>query len=221
MERILEPELMEDMAQAKAYSEADFDTQHSKVIDLIDQVFGAAEFSGDILDLGCGPGDVTFRVARRYSKAKIIGIDGSQSMINLAKERQERELLVNNRVNFIQAMIPGFDIPKKSYDLIISTSFLHHLHQPDVLWQTIIDHSSPGTKVFVADLCRAESKSEARLTVNESAKNEPDILKEDFYNSLLAGFTPEEVKKQLIRTGLNNLSVHIDDYIIIHGEMGP
>ena len=220
MERKLEPELMEDMAQAKAYSEADFDTQHSKIIDLIDLVFGAVEFSGEILDLGCGPGDVTFRIAHRFSKAKITGIDGSQAMINLAKVRQESDVQANNRVNFIQAMIPGFDIPQKTYDLIVSTSFLHHLHQPDVLWQTIIDHSSPGTKVFVADLCRAESKSVARQTVNESAKNEPEVLKEDFYNSLLAAFTPEEVENQLFRAGLNNLSVHIDDYIIIHGEMG-
>ncbi|NOR79939.1 MAG: methyltransferase domain-containing protein, partial [Methyloprofundus sp.] len=189
MQRILEPELMEDLAQAKAYSEADFETQHSKIIALIDQVFGAVEFSGEILDLGCGPGDVTFRLAHRFSKAKITGIDGSQAMVSLAKERHERELLVNNRVNFIQSMIPGIDIPRKTYDLIISTSFLHHLHQPDVLWQTIIDHSRPGTKVFVADLCRSESKSAARQTVNASAKNEPDVLKEDFYNSLLAAFT--------------------------------
>jgi len=218
MERILEAELMDDRAQAKAYAEADFDTQHSKVIKLIDQVFGAVEFSGNILDLGCGPGDVTFRMAHRFSKAKITGIDGSQAMISLAKERQERERQVNSRVNFIQAMVPGIDIPNTDYDLIVSTSFLHHLHQPDVLWQTIIKHSRPGTKVFVADLCRAESKSAARQTVNESAKNEPEVLQEDFYNSLLAAFTPEEVENQLIKAGLNTLSVYIDDYIIIHGE---
>ena len=219
MERILEPELMDDMAQAKAYSEANFDTQHSKIIDLIDQVFGAVEFSGEILDLGCGPGDVTFRIAHRFSKAKITGIDGSQAMISLAKKRQEREQLVKNRVNFIQAMVPGVDIPRTNYDLIVSTSFLHHLHQPDVLWQTITEHSRPGTKVFVADLCRAESKSAARQTVNESAKNEPEVLKEDFYNSLLAAFTPQEVENQLFRAGLHNLSVYIDDYIIIQGEV--
>ena len=220
MQRILEPELMEDMAQAKAYSEADFDKQHSKIITLIDLAFGTIEFSGDILDLGCGPGDVTFRIAHRFSKANITGIDGSQAMISLANKRQEDELRVNNRVNFIQAMIPGVEIPNKSYDFIVSTSFLHHLHQPDVLWQTIIKHAGPRTKVFIADLCRPESKSLARKMVNESAKNEPAVLQEDFYNSLLAAFTPKEVEKQLFKAGLNKLSVHINDYIIIHGEVG-
>ena len=219
MQRILEPELMEDMAQAKAYSEADFNTQHSKIIALIDQVFDSTECSGEILDLGCGPGDVTFRIAHRFSKAHITAIDGSSAMICLAKERQEREQLVNSRIKFIQAIVPGIDIPKKTYDLIVSTSFLHHLHQPSALWQTIIEHSRPGTKVFIADLSRAESKSVARQTVNESAKNEPDVLQEDYYNSLLAAFTPEEVENQLFQAGLNNLSVYIDGYIIIHGEM--
>lgn len=220
MKRIPEPELMEDMAQAKAYAEADFDTKHSKIIELIDQVFCEQEFSGNILDLGCGPGDVTFRIAHRFSKAKITGIDGSQAMINLAKQRQEHELLVKNRVNFIQAMIPGIDIPKKNYDLIVSTSFLHHLHQPELLWQTINEYSRSGTKVFVADLSRPESKSAARKIVNESANNEPEALQEDFYNSLLAAFTPKEVENQLIRAGFTKLSVHVDGYIVIHGEVG-
>jgi trans-aconitate methyltransferase len=219
MERILEPELMEDLMQARAYAEADFDAQHSKIIELIDQVFGGVEFSGEILDLGCGPGDVTFRIAGRFPKARITGIDGSAAMITLAKERQKREQAVKNKVNFIQAIVPGANIPKKNYNLIISTSFLHHLHQPDVLWKTIIEHSQPGTMVFVADLCRPESKRMARQIVSENANNEPEILKQDFYNSLLAAFTPKEVEAQLFRTGLKGLSVEVDRYLVIFGEM--
>jgi ubiquinone/menaquinone biosynthesis C-methylase UbiE len=219
MERILEPELMEDLMQAQAYAEADFDAQHSKIIELIDQVFGCFEFSGEILDLGCGPGDVTFRLAHRFPKTRITGIDGSPAMISLAKERKKREIAVKNKVNFIQAMVPGADIPKKNYNLIISTSFLHHLHQPEVLWKTIIELSQPGTKVFVADLCRPESKKLARQIVIEYANNEPEVLKQDFYNSLLAAFTPEEVKGQLSGAELEGLSVEVDRYLVIFGEM--
>lgn len=219
MERILEPELMEDLMQAQAYAEADFDAQHAKIIDLIDQVFVGVEFSGEILDLGCGPGDVTFRIAQRFPKARITGVDGSLAMISLAKKRQEHEKAVKNKVNFIQAMVPGADIPKKKYNLIISTSFLHHLHQPEALWKTIIEHSQPGTKVFVADLCRPESKKLARQIVSEYASNEPEVLKQDFYNSLLAAFTPEEVEGQLSGAELEGLSVEVDRYLVIFGEM--
>lgn len=220
MKRILEPELMEDEAQVKAYSEADFEQSHSKIVQLLDEVFEGIDISGEILDLGCGPGDVTLRIAKRFPKAELTAIDGSQSMLRLAEVRKKRETDVIGRVNFVQAMIPSSNIPRKAYDLIVSTSFLHHLHQPDVLWQTIKDHSKPDTKIFIADLNRPEDISSANWIVNEFAKNEPKVLKEDYYNSLLAAFTPAEVEEQLFNANLKQLSVHVDKYIVVYGKVG-
>ena len=220
MKRIVEPELMEEATQVKAYSEADFEQGHSKIIQLLDEVFCEIDISGDILDLGCGPGDVTFRIAHRFPKAKITAVDGSKAMLDFAEKRKITEIGVRERVNFLQAMIPGSNIPKQKYDLILSTSFLHHLHYPNVLWQTIKEHSKPGTKIFIADLNRPENKNTANGIVNEFAKNEPTVLKEDFYNSLLAAFTPDEVKNQLDKANLNQLSVYVDRYIIVFGEIG-
>jgi ubiquinone/menaquinone biosynthesis C-methylase UbiE len=144
MKRILEPELMEGVEQVKAYSEADFELGHSKIVQLLDEVFGAIDISGKILDLGCGSGDVTFRIARRFPKAKITAVDGSKVMLRFAEERKKNEVDISERVNFVQAMVPSSDIPKKAYDLILSTSFLHHLHQPDVLWQMIKELKFPS-----------------------------------------------------------------------------
>ncbi len=220
MKRILEPELMEDDLQVKAYSDADFESGHSKIVQLFNELFGAIDISGEILDLGCGPGDVTFRMARQFPKANITAVDGSKAMLRFAEKRRKKEAGGGEQVNFIHAMIPGSDIPKKTYDLIICTSFLHHLHQPEVLWQTIKQHSTAQTKIFIADLSRPEDVNTAQWMVNEFAKNEPEVLKEDFYNSLLAAFTPEEVKAQLDNANLNQLSVYVDRYIIIYGKFG-
>jgi hypothetical protein len=35
----------------------------------------------------------------------------------------------------------------------------------------------------------------------------------------LAAFTPEEVEDQLYKANLKPLSVHVDRYIVVHGEM--
>jgi len=83
-------------------------------------------------------------------------------MINQAEERKKREIKMGKQINFIQAMIPDSNIPNKTYDLILSTSFLHHLHHPQVLWQTIKKHSKSGTKIFIADLIRPERIREIR-----------------------------------------------------------
>ena len=56
MERILEPELMENEDQVRAYAEADFEIPHSQFIERLKTVVNNPDFDGVALDLGCGPG---------------------------------------------------------------------------------------------------------------------------------------------------------------------
>jgi hypothetical protein len=62
--------------------------------------------------------------------------------------------------------------------------------------------SSPGTRVFVMDLLRPDTTNDARKLVELYSPNEPEILKRDFYNSLLAAFELDEVRRQLEEAGL-------------------
>ena len=91
MERIPEPELMNTGEQAEAYANADFEDSHGRIVQLFDTAFPAAVIKGPLLDLGCGPGDVTFRFARRFKEVTIVATDGSAAVIALANERKERE----------------------------------------------------------------------------------------------------------------------------------
>jgi len=52
------------------------------------------------------------------------------------------------------------------------------------------------------DLIRPDSQLEARQIVERVAANEHPVLKEDFYNSLCAAFTVNEVRSQLKSAGL-------------------
>jgi trans-aconitate methyltransferase len=219
MKRVLELELMDDMQQAEAYAEADFDEPHSRVIELLDAEFHQPEINGQILDLGCGPGDITFRLARRFPTARITAIDGSAAMIELANRRKEREKEIGKNITFIEGLIPKTEVPRLPYELIISTSFLHHLPDPNILWNTIVGHAQSGCKIFVYDLFRPDSKETAIRLVNQYSGNEPDVLKRDFYHSLLAAFEPEEIKQQLFVVGLSELTVKIvsDRHVIMFG----
>lgn len=220
MERVLEPELMYELEQAKVYANADFEAPHSRVVELFDAEFPGTEIKGQILDLGCGPGDITFRFAYRFPESRVIGVDGAPAMIKLSDERKVREAKVGDRVTFIEGMIPGAAIPNVRYDAIISNSLLHHLHRPAVLWETIIEYASPGTKIFIVDLFRPESRKKAEQIVNQYSGSEPEILKRDFYNSLLAAFEPAEVEAQLFESGLSELNVKVvsDRHLIVYGR---
>ena len=220
MDRIVEPELMSEKEQAEAYARADFEEPHGRVIELFDSAFPEADIKGHMLDLGCGPGDVTFRFAKRFPKISIIAVDGSAAMIDLANRRKGDEGEAGKAITFLTGFIPGENIPRETYDVIISTSFLHHLHDPSVLWKTIRKHAIPGTRLFVYDLFRPRDRKTALALVEQYAASEPEGLKRDFFNSLLAAFEPPEIEQQLVCRGLAELSVEVvsDRHLIVYGE---
>lgn len=226
MKRTLEPELMEEAEQASAYARADFNEPHSRIVEIFGEEFPGVDITGYILDLGSGPGDVSFRFAERFPRASIIGVDGSAAMIELAETAKAQKGGAAARVKFIKGIIAPRSvtppIPRLSYDLIFSTSFLHHLHEPSVLWDYINEYASTGTKIFVTDLLRPRSRKEASRLVELYSAGEPEVLKRDFYNSLLAAFRPVEVTKQLENAGLNGFTVKVvsDRHMIIFGEKG-
>lgn len=221
MQRVTEPELMDDQAQSEAYAAADFAEAHSRIVANFASCFPGEEVTGHILDLGCGPGDICFRFAARYPGCSVTGVDGSGAMIRLANARRARESVTGDRVHFIEGLLPGASLPGVPYAAVISNSLLHHLHAPQVLWETVIGYGSPGTKVYVADLFRPETLVEVQRLVDEYAAGEPDILRRDFYNSLCAAFEPGEVEAQLASAGLAGLTVDVisDRHLAVHGVL--
>jgi trans-aconitate methyltransferase len=206
MQRIPEPELMDDQQQAAAYANADFAEPHENFVTLMQQAFPEHEFSGVLLDLGCGPGDITRRVARRLPGVRIDAVDGAGAMLEQGR-RLTTETDLAARIDFIHGVLPGCQLPQQKYDGIFSNSLLHHLADPMVLWQAVNAHARPGAPIFVMDLLRPQNKASAKQLVERYAAGEPAILQEDFHNSLLAAFEIDEVRQQLRECGLQHLQV--------------
>jgi len=94
---------------------------------------------------------------------------------------------------------------------VISNSLLHHLPNPLQFWQAIRRLAEPGACVLVMDLLRPESPEAAQAIVDRYAAGEPAILRRDFYNSLLAAFTEDEVAGQLATMNLTRLLIDVPD----------
>jgi 2-polyprenyl-3-methyl-5-hydroxy-6-metoxy-1,4-benzoquinol methylase len=203
MQRIPEAELMTDAEQAQAYAEADFDAPHSMFIELFRQAFADAQIEGKVLDLGCGPADISRRFARAYPLCHIDGIDGSAAMLAYARKMAEKERLAS-RLSFIELTLPARQLPEiPGYDTVISNSLLHHMAQPAALWDTLRSTAKPGAAVFIMDLRRPASREEAEQLVQQYAAGEPEILRQDFFNSLLASYEVQEVEQQLTAARLH------------------
>ncbi|MBL8074075.1 MAG: class I SAM-dependent methyltransferase [Nitrospira sp.] len=208
MDRRLEPELMDDPKQAEAYARADFEAENQGFIERFKEYF--PEFSqGTVLDLGSGPGDICIRFAKFYQACQVIGIDASAPMIRLG-EQAVKEAGLSDRITLRcerYEEVAGARIA----DAVISNSLLHHLPNPLQFWQKIRQLVRPGAPVLVMDLLRPESPEAAQAIVDQYAANEPDILRRDFYNSLLAAFTEDEIGSQLARMNLTRLLIDVPD----------
>lgn len=223
MDRIPEPELMDDAEQARAYAEADFEEPNAHFLSLYEERFTDA--LGDVIDLGCGPGDITIRFAQRYPGCRVCGLDGAESMLEFGRKRLAGLSDVRDRVNFVCSLLPidegSTELPTLKFDVMISNSLLHHLHEPSVLWQAVAKHSAPDSKILIMDLYRPESRDHAKRIVDQYAADEPEVLKTDFFNSLLAAFLPDEVRAQLDAAGLDGLNVETvsDRHMLIYGSL--
>ena len=221
MDRTPEPELMLGQEQARAYAQADFEETHSRFIELFSRSFPEEAATGYVLDLGCGPADISLRFANAYPQARIHGVDGSEAMLRFGKQAVCREGL-EERIQLIHCTLPTMDLPQRAYDGVISNSLLHHLQDPQVLWQTIKQFARPEAPVFIMDLMRPASEMQAKEFTETYAAGEPEILKRDFYHSLLAAYRADEIRSQLDEAGLTHFCLEVigDRHMIVWGNVG-
>ena len=201
MDRRLEPEVMDDPSRAEAYARADFSAVNQG---FIDEFLARCPAPARVLDLGCGPADIPIRLARASPGTRITAVDASPVMITLGSQAKE-EAGLDDRIRLVEGRVPGLPLPPKMFDAVISNSLLHHLPEPVVLWTEIARLAAPGAYVHVMDLVRPDSPERATEIVEANAGGESGLLKEDFYNSLLAAFTLEEIAEQLAAAGLGTL----------------
>lgn len=206
VQRIPEPELMNDPEQAEAYHRADFSEAHDHFVALFRECFEAQSWTGPVLDLGCGTADVTRRFAKAYEGVRVQGIDGAENMLQWGREALARDGL-SDRVTLYCRYLPDDGLPEEHYGAVISNSLLHHLRNPSDLWNAIRRCSTPGAPVLVMDLVRPETPAEAAELVKLHAGREAAILQRDFFNSLCAAYRVEEVEQQIRQAGLVPLRV--------------
>jgi 2-polyprenyl-3-methyl-5-hydroxy-6-metoxy-1,4-benzoquinol methylase len=208
MNRVLEPELMDDPDQALVYARADFEEENQGFVDRFLEYYPDLK-AAHVLDLGCGPADIPIRLARALPECRVTGVDASQPMIALGVEAVKAAGF-SDRIALRCERFQAFALPEPA-DAVISNSLLHHVPNPFQFWYAGKKLGKPGAVVLVMDLLRPESPEEAQAIVDRYAADEPAILRRDFYNSLLASFTEDEVAAQLAELNLSRLLIDVPD----------
>lgn len=222
MKRRPEPELMDEADQARVYAEEDFSEPNSRFIELLSERAGPRLDEAQAVDLGCGPADIAIRFLRAHPRARCDALDGSAAMLDHARAELARLPGVAQRCRLIRDALPSLQLPCQHYDVILSNSLLHHLHDPQVLWRTLSEIAKPGADVLIMDLMRPASAAWVEALVETYAGGSPELLRRDFRNSLFAAFEPQEVTDQLAEAGLAEgleVAVISDRHLAVLGRM--
>ncbi len=208
--------------QVEAYANADFSEPNERFCALFRQYVTGFD-GGCLVDLGCGPADIPVRLLRADRRWQAYAVDGSAPMLERAR-RLAAEHGVEERIDWCCWRIGGAPVPRRlcgAGQAVISNSLLHHLADPQALWRAVRACAAPGAAVLVMDLRRPTSRRAAQRLVDEYASQEPAVLRQDFFNSLLAAYREEEVRAQLGQASLAYLTVErvSDRHLAVYGRL--
>jgi ubiquinone/menaquinone biosynthesis C-methylase UbiE len=109
--------------------------------------------TGRAIDIGCGGGRLVIALARRHPLIRVVGLDLSDEMINLASRRALGAGL-GKRVTFKKGDAQRIPFPDESFDLIVSTLSLHHWSKPARVFDEVARILKPAGKCALFDVRR-------------------------------------------------------------------
>ena len=231
MDREPESELMNKKSQVKAYCAADFSLGEINLIKFISNYLEINNINLSrndlIVDLGCGPGNISEKLSERWPEVNVLGIDGSQEMIKEAESRILKSKIINKyrNLNYICSDIRKINsheiLSKKEITLLVSNSFIHHIIDLDNFFKFIINLSSVETINFHKDLIRPKDEETALKLKDKCSQKYSTILTNDYYASLKASYRKNEIREKILELNLNSMNVfeESEEYLIVYGKV--
>jgi len=99
----------------------------------------------DVLELGCGTGALTLKLAAAFPACRLTVVDASSEMVALTRARlSERAPEVAGRATYLTSFFEELSVPDRSVDLVTSGISLHHVMDKSSLYRRIHGWIRPG-----------------------------------------------------------------------------
>jgi trans-aconitate methyltransferase len=132
----------------------------------------------NILDLGCGTGELTAQIAA--SGATVTGIDSSASMIQNARQHFPD-------IKFVVADATSFTLPQQ-FDAVFSNATLHWIRQKEKVLDRIHQHLVPGGRL-VLEMGGKGNVDDIMGAVDKAMKNHGYTFKPFWYFPSVGEYT--------------------------------
>lgn len=102
-----------------------------------------------LLDVGCGPGNLTVDLAARVAPGRVVGVDRSEAVLELAREEAARAGATD--VTFTAGDAYALPFEDGSFDVVHAHQLLQHLGDPVAALREMRRVARPGGVVAVRD----------------------------------------------------------------------
>jgi SAM-dependent methyltransferase len=104
-----------------------------------------------VLEVGCGPGHLSIRLARQHG-LEMTGLDLDPAMIARARANTDRAAnRGGRRPTFLVGNVAALAFPDRSFDLVVSTLSMHHWADPAAGLAEIGRVLRPGARALIWD----------------------------------------------------------------------
>jgi ubiquinone/menaquinone biosynthesis C-methylase UbiE len=105
-----------------------------------------------VLELGCGTGNLSLRLAAEFPDAHLTLVDGAPEMVELTRARLlEAHPHVAARATFLLSRFESLDLEAAAFDLVTSCISLHHVEDKAALYRALHRAVAPGGTFRFAD----------------------------------------------------------------------
>ncbi len=105
---------------------------------------------GLILDMGTGPGYLPIEIIKNSSKIKIVGIDLSRKLIQMALDNAQKAGFTE-RLEFSVGNSAKLHFDDASFDMVLSTGMLHSLKDPVKVFREMYRVLKKGGQAWIFD----------------------------------------------------------------------
>ncbi len=102
-----------------------------------------------LIELGCGPGFYSCRLAARFPQLSVLGVDSSKKQLNWAREKARARDLTNCSFERVNVLALSYDT--ESFDDLIASRLLTILPKREKAVAEMFRILRPGGKCFVAE----------------------------------------------------------------------
>lgn len=195
--RVLEPEVMDSVAEARDYDAMD----HRQVNQLfVADLLAFWPGSGTVLDVGTGTAQIPLEFCRQHPSVSVVAIDLARHMLRVGQENVEQAGLTSRvRLECVDAKRTPY--ADGSFDAVVSNSIIHHIPQPFDVLAEMTRVARPGGVLFVRDLLRPADEATLRHLVQTYAGDANAHQRQMFADSLHAALTLDEVRDLVASLG--------------------